>query len=70
MKMLKRLFSPAPHRPHQKNAREVEARFLRLYSMWHETHDLTLRKRLFVRLRLVMRQIPDFDLRRRFERAF
>lgn len=49
---------------------DVEARFLRLYSMWHETHDLSLKKRLLVRLNLVMRRIPDFDLRRRFEQAF
>jgi len=49
---------------------DVEARFLRLYSTWHETHDLSLRKRLLVRLSLIMRRVPDFDLRRRFEQAF
>ena len=50
--------------------RDEEIRFLKLYSMWHETHDLSLRKRLLVRLNVVMRRIPDFDLRRRFEQAF
>jgi hypothetical protein len=49
---------------------EVEARFLRLYSRWHETHDLSLRKKLFLRLKLLMREIPDFDIRRKFENAF
>ena len=52
------------------NAKQVEARFLRLYSMWHETHDLTLRKRLLVKLNLLMRRVPDFNLRRSFEQAF
>ena len=51
-------------------SKEIEARFLRLFSRWHETRDLTLRKRLFVRLRLLMRQMPNFDLRSRFELAF
>lgn len=50
--------------------RDEEVRFLKLYSMWHETHDLSLRKRLLMRLNVVMRRIPDFDLRRRFEQAF
>ncbi|OGW87035.1 MAG: hypothetical protein A3C35_00735 [Omnitrophica bacterium RIFCSPHIGHO2_02_FULL_46_11] len=70
MKMFKQLFAPAPKRLQHKSSREVETRFLRLYSMWHETHDLTLRKRLYVKLRLVMRQIPNFDLRSRFQQAF
>lgn len=51
-------------------AKEVEARFLRLFSRWQETRDLTLRKRLFMRLRLLMRQVPNFNLRSRFEQAF
>ena len=50
--------------------KDEEVRLLKLYSMWHETHDLSLRKRLLVRLNTVMRRIPDFDLRRRFEQAF
>lgn len=49
---------------------DVEARFLRLYSRWHETRDLTLRKKLFVRLRLLMKRMPNFDPRTRFEQAF
>lgn len=53
-----------------RSASEVEARFLRLYSQWHETHDLSLRKRLFVRLSILMRRMPNFDLRSRFEQAF
>lgn len=56
--------------PKKWSAKEVEARFLRLYSMWHETHDLTLRKRLLVKLNLLMRRVPDFNLRRSFEQAF
>ena len=69
MKILTRLLHPRRVR-HTKSRKEVEARFLRLYSMWHETHDLSLRKRLLVRLGLVMRQTPDFNLRSRFEQAF
>ena len=53
-----------------RNNKEVEERFLRLYSMWHETHDLTLRKRLLLRLSIVTRRIPNFDLRSRFYQAF
>lgn len=69
MKIFTRLLHPRRMR-HTKSRKEVEARFLRLYSMWHETHDLSLRKRLLVRLGLVMRQTPDFNLRSRFEQAF
>ena len=68
MKLLDGLFKAKRRRKH--DVREVESRFLRLYSRWQETHDLTLRKRLFVRLRLVMREMPDFDLRSRFMDAF
>ena len=50
--------------------KDVEAHFLKLYSVWHETHDLSLRKRLLVRLNKVMRRVPDYDIRRRFEQAF
>lgn len=50
--------------------KDVEDHFLKLYSMWHETHDLSLRKRLLVRLNKVMRRVPDYDIRRRFEQAF
>ena len=67
-----RMFTRLLHRsrPHSKTNKEVEARFLRLYSMWHETHDLSLRKRLLVRLGIVMRRVPNFDLRSRFDQAF
>lgn len=68
MSILRRWLKSAK-RPHPKTS-DVEARFLRLYSRWHETHDLSLRKRLFVRLSLLMRQMPNFDLRSRFEQAF
>ncbi len=68
MKVLSRLLNPS--RVRQSNVREVEARFLRLYSTWQETHDLTLRKRLLLRLNILMRRIPDFDLREKFEQAF
>ena len=69
MRILTRLLRPERTRYHR-STKDIEARFLRLYSMWHETHDLTLRKRLLVRLNLVMRQMPNFDLRSRFENAF
>jgi len=68
MRALSRLL--APPRARQKSDREVEERFLRLYSMWHETHDLSLRKRLLVRLNLLMREVPNFDIRRKFQNAF
>ncbi len=66
--MISKLLKTRRRRVHR--VEDVEARFLRLYSMWHETHDLSLRKRLLVRLSLIMRRVPDFDLRRRFEQAF
>ena len=68
MRMLDRFLNRGRHR--QRSNKEVEERFLRLYSMWHETHDLTLRKRLLVRLNLLMRRVPNFDLRRKFQNAF
>ncbi len=68
MSILRRFLRSGKQTSHK--ASEVEARFLRLYSRWHETHDLTLRKRLFVRLSLLMRQMPNFDLRSRFNQAF
>ena len=52
------------------SVQDAESRFLRLYSAWHETHDLSLRRRLYVRLRLIMRRMPNFDLRSRFQSAF
>lgn len=68
MKPFRCLFKPKGHRRYR--AQDVEARFLRLYSRWHETHDLTIRKKLLVKLRLLTRQIPDFDIRSRFRQAF
>ncbi len=68
MRMFRRLLHR--NRPHTRSRKDVEARFLRLYSMWHETHDLSLRKRLLVRLGIVMRRVPNFDLRSRFDHAF
>ncbi len=56
--------------PSKSKTKDAEARFLRLYSMWHETHDLSVRKRLLTKLNTVMQRVPDFDLRRRFEQAF
>ena len=52
------------------SAAEVEKRFIRLYSLWQETHDLSLRKKLMVRLCILMRRAPNFDMRRLFQRAF
>ena len=68
MSLMKRFLKSGKRAP--RKAADVEARFLRLYSQWHETHDLSLRKRLFVRLSLLMRRMPNFDLRSRFEQAF
>ncbi len=52
------------------NIADTEVRFLRMYSDWHETHDLSLRRRLLLRLSLIRRRFPDFDLRRPFQQAF
>ena len=52
------------------NSKDVEERFLRLYSTWHKTHDLSLRKKLYLRLEILMRRFPHFDLRSRFDSAF
>lgn len=49
---------------------DTEARFLRLYSQWQETHDLSLRRRLLLRLSIMRRRIPNFDLRGSFQNAF
>lgn len=68
MKALARWLRPA--RPRQGNVKQLEARFLRLYSLWHETHDLGMQKRLLIRLNIVMRRVPNFDLRSRFKHAF
>ena len=68
MKALEGLFRS--RRSKQSSGREVETRFLRLYSAWHETHDLSLRKKLLVRLGILTRRIPHFDLRSRFNSAF
>lgn len=69
MKMFARLLEPErSHR--QPKIKDVEARFLKLYSKWHETHDLTLRKRLLLRLSLITRRAPRFDLRSKFNHAF
>ena len=68
MRMIGRLFKSSTS--HTRTKQDEEARFLKLYSTWHETHDLSLRKRLFSRLSTVMRRVPNFNLRRRFEQAF
>jgi len=70
MKLFGSFFRKETKHPRRRNPKEVEARFLRLYSMWHETHDLSLRKRLLVKLNLLIRRVPDFNLRRSFEQAF
>ncbi|MBI4358850.1 MAG: hypothetical protein HY584_06075 [Candidatus Omnitrophica bacterium] len=68
MKILSRFPQAAGCRHRMK--RDVEGRFLELYSMWHETHDLHLKRRLYASLNRVMRRMPNFDLRRRFKQAF
>ena len=65
-----RVFSRFLNRRRRPSVKEVEARFLKLYSLWHETHDLTLRKKLLLRLRLVVERVPNFDLRSKFNQAF
>ncbi len=70
MKLLKKVFGIGKKMNKHISSEEVESRFLRLYSRWHETHDLTLRKKLFLRLKLVMREMPNFDIRRKFQNAF
>ena len=70
MKLFNSFLRKEAKHPKRRNSKEVEERFLRLYSMWHETHDLTVRKRLLVKLNLLMRRVPDFNLRRSFEQAF
>ena len=52
------------------NPAEVETRFLRLYSRWHETNDLTLKRKLLLRLSILTKRLPNFDIRRRFQNAF
>lgn len=49
---------------------DTESRFLRLYSQWQETHDLSLKRRLLLRLSLIRRRMPNFDLRTTFQQAF
>ena len=68
MKLLNRMLGTRS--PRRASVSDVEVRFLRLYSQWHETHDLSLRKRLLVRLNLVMRRMPNFNMRNRFKHAF
>ena len=68
MKLLEGIFKV--NRPRYRNSRDVEERFLRLYSTWHKTHDLSLRRKLYLRLEILMRRFPHFDLRSRFNNAF
>ncbi|MBI4394745.1 MAG: hypothetical protein HY583_00965 [Candidatus Omnitrophica bacterium] len=55
---------------HLHGRQSEEARLLALYSTWHETNDLNLKARFFNRLVVVLRRIPNFDLKRRFKQAF
>jgi hypothetical protein len=68
MKRLGRLFKKS--RVSTASSSDIEARFMRLYSQWHETHDLMLRRKMFLRLNILMRRAPDFDMRRWFKHAF
>ena len=68
MKLFRKMFRQKPVR--KTSIADIESRFFRLYSEWHETRDLSLRKRLLVRLNLIMRRAPNFDLRNRFKHAF
>ena len=47
----------------------LEREFLRLYSRWHETHDQSLEKRIFMSLNQLMNSEPGFDFRERLWQA-
>ena len=47
----------------------LEKEFLRLYSRWHETHDQSLEKRIFMSLNRLMNSEPSFDFRERLWQA-
>ena len=41
----------------------LEREFLKLYSRWHETHDQSLQRRIFMSLSRLMNSEPSFDFR-------
>lgn len=42
----------------------VEREFLELYSRWHETHDVSLRKKMLMSLNRLLHVEPGFDFRK------
>ena len=42
----------------------LERQFLRLYSRWHETHDVALEKRVTTSLNRLLQREPGFDFRK------
>ncbi len=47
----------------------LESAFLRLYSKWHETHNHTLEKRMFMSLNRLIHSDPGYDFRKRLWQA-
>lgn len=41
----------------------LEKEFLKLYSKWHETHEHSLQKKVFMSLDQLLRNEPGFDFR-------
>lgn len=46
-----------------------EREFLKLYSAWHETHDESIRRRLFMSFGRLMKSDPGFDFRQQIWQA-
>ncbi len=47
----------------------LEKEFLKLYSKWHETHDHTLERKMFMSIERLLRHEPSFDFREQLWRA-
>ncbi len=54
---------------HRAQTPMFEREFLRLYSRWHETHDQSLQKRIFMSLNRLLSSEPSFDFRERLWQA-
>ncbi len=68
MKYLTRLWRSKRGERH--SVAETEARFMRLYSLWHETRDIGLQRRLCLRIAVLTRRSPNLNIRRWFQHAF
>ena len=47
----------------------LEKQFLRLYSRWHETHNVFIQKKVFMSLQRLLDSAPGFDFRERLWQA-